>query len=61
VPGLLLRLWDARAAEMSTEVDEVDLEEAPDEVAWEWVGIDRPFTPDDAAALDRALGLETAS
>jgi hypothetical protein len=32
--------------------------ESPDEIAWEWVGIDRPFTPDDVDVLDRALGLE---
>jgi hypothetical protein len=27
-------------------------------VPLEWVGIDRPFTPEDVAQLDRELGLE---
>jgi branched-chain amino acid transport system permease protein len=53
-PGLVLR-FGPRAA---TEVEEGEVE--PDDVPWEWVGIDRPFTPDDVAVLDRALGLETA-
>ena len=61
VPGLLLRTADARRTKATTDLDDVDVEEAPDEVAWEWVGIDRPFTPDDVAVLDRALGLETTS
>jgi hypothetical protein len=54
-PGLVLRVLDARRTRPA------DGAEAPevDEVAWEWVGIDRPFTQDDVAALDRALGLET--
>ncbi len=32
------------------------LEDAPDRTPLEWVGIDRPWTDDDLAALDRALG-----
>jgi branched-chain amino acid transport system permease protein len=57
VPGLVLRILDARKARAATVASEAVV---PDDVAWEWVGIDRPFTPDDVAALDRALGLETA-
>jgi branched-chain amino acid transport system permease protein len=38
--------------------DEPDVEREPD-VPLEWVGIDRPFTPEDVAALDRELGLES--
>jgi hypothetical protein len=30
-----------------------------DDVPLEWLGIDRPFTSTDVAALDRAIGLET--
>jgi branched-chain amino acid transport system permease protein len=48
-PGLVLRFLDARRSRPDEE----------DEVAWEWVGIDRPFTPEDVAILDRELGLET--
>ena len=55
VPGLLLRLVDARRSRAA--VAPTDTGDVAD-VAWEWVGIDRPYTPDDAAALDRALGLE---
>jgi hypothetical protein len=39
-----------------------DRPDGPDrepEVPLEWVGIDRPFTREDVAALDRELGLET--
>jgi branched-chain amino acid transport system permease protein len=32
-------------------------EETEPEIPLEWVGIDRPFRPDDVAALDRELGL----
>jgi branched-chain amino acid transport system permease protein len=38
--------------------DEPDEARQP-EVPLEWVGIDRPFTPEDVAALDRELGLES--
>jgi len=61
VGPLLLRIATARKDVATVDLDEVDVAEAPEEVAWEWVGIDRPFTPDDAAVLDRALGLETTS
>jgi branched-chain amino acid transport system permease protein len=33
---------------------------APDGTPWERVGVERAFTPEDVAALDRALGLEGA-
>lgn len=52
---LLLRLRASR----STPVEAVLQDEPADEVALEWLGIDRPFTPDDVAGLDRALGLES--
>jgi branched-chain amino acid transport system permease protein len=35
-------------------------EEREPEVPLEWIGIDRPFRPEDVAALDRELGLESA-
>jgi len=54
-PGLVLRAVDARR-DRSIAASTAD--EDPGDVAWEWVGIDRPYTPDDVAALDRALGLE---
>jgi branched-chain amino acid transport system permease protein len=38
--------------------DRPDEPDREPEVPLEWVGIDRPFTPEDIAALDRELGLE---
>ena len=52
LPGLVLRFVTARNGRAAEEADE--------DVAWEWVGIARPFTPEDVAVLDRELGLETA-
>jgi branched-chain amino acid transport system permease protein len=57
VGPLVLRVVDARRARASVDADP-EAVATPDEIAWEWVGIDRPFTPDDADVLDRALGLE---
>jgi branched-chain amino acid transport system permease protein len=52
--GLAAQVRSTRAADAARRRDgEV-------EVPLERVGIDRPFTPADVAALDRALGLETA-
>ena len=59
---LVLRVVTARRAAgglAHTNGAEPDAEPAPEDVPWEWVGIDRPFTPEDVAVLDRALGLET--
>jgi branched-chain amino acid transport system permease protein len=67
-PGLVLRLRDARALGQADQVDPVDQAEAPASVGLddgatvplEWVGIDRAFTREDVARLDRELGLEGA-
>jgi hypothetical protein len=64
----VLRLRDARALGQADQVVPADPTGAPagaglDEgatVPLEWVGIDRPFTREDVARLDRELGLEGA-
>lgn len=58
---LVLRVVTARRAAglAPTNGAEPDAGPAPEDVPWEWVGVDRPFTPEDVAVLDRALGLET--
>jgi branched-chain amino acid transport system permease protein len=61
-PGLLLRFRDARALGEADQ-PEPSTGAAFDEgttVPLEWVGIDRPFTHEDVALLDRELGLEGA-
>jgi branched-chain amino acid transport system permease protein len=61
-PGLLLRLRDARGLGHADQLEVAEsavLDEGAT-VPLEWVGIDRPFTREDVAVLDRELGLEGA-
>jgi branched-chain amino acid transport system permease protein len=63
----LVRLQERRAAgpapvepgEPARAAHDAEAEAGARDVPLEWVGIERPFTPDDVVALDRALGLET--
>jgi hypothetical protein len=64
---LLLRVLEARAPAVTPDGQdgeapvprEVPVEaEAGDDVPLEWLGIDRPFTPADAAHIERKLGVE---
>ncbi len=57
VGPLILRVVTARQDKASLAAD-VEAVDSPEDIAWEWVGIDRPYTQDDVDVLDRALGLE---
>ncbi|MGH9211781.1 MAG: ABC transporter permease subunit [Acidimicrobiales bacterium] len=58
--GLLLRFGLLGGKRLAAEPLLADGAEDEDEVPLEWLGIERPYTPADVAALDRALGLESA-
>lgn len=55
--GLAAQMVEARKAPRPDTTDA----QADDVVALEWAGIDRPFTDDEVATLDRVLGLDPAA